>query len=290
MLDSFIRWFDDYLRQHEPPAIIKGIVSLLGFASLAGTVFGSEAIRIGGFIGVSLAIIGSMLLTLAYSRKIRLETGLERSLLQRYCNFIADKPVPAILIKKWEQLVIVQENGDCKEVVTIRAEVLRKELYFIRLLISTTWQQTAKLRHQVAVKVRSLTVEGERGIEWHVTKTWIANDRLHLLAHLDSPAKKGGEINLEMEKVWPGKCQPLMRDKQSDSFTLEFSKLMPVERVEYEVRLPENRDAHLEAVGFAQPHPEMRVERRRKGDNFSFHFIAEKIPTSQEVGMRLQIK
>jgi len=291
MLESLIEWLDAYILDRDAPAIIKSAIGLLGFASLLGAVFGSEAVRIVGVSIVALLFLVAVLALLGDRRRLHDDSDTQRKLLRRYCDFIMNDNKPIVQIVEWKQTVDVTREGDVTEYVNLRAIVLRKELYFLRLRIGAGWAQPPRYRKKVKVRVRSLDVNGTaKGPKWNTTVSWLEDGRLHLIAHLHDPVQQGRQINIEMKRVWPGKCLPLMRQGGADIFTFRFDKLMPMESVSYEVKLPVGCDAYYEAIGFEEPHGQMKIERKGRGDAVSICFSAAKIPLDRKVGMRLELR
>jgi hypothetical protein len=290
MLRSFITWLDNYLAGEGPSAVVKAAIGFMSFAAVLGAILGSTAIRTGALVVVIFVILALMLILLADRRRIQWEADEHRRLLTLYCDFIIDRPKPAIRVLKWEQVVFIEPNGDSRETIMIHGIVLRDKLYFLALKASSRWEQPDWYRSKVKVKARSLTVDGARGTSWALTSSWRSDGQMDLLAHLHQPATYGSEIRLEIERYWPGKCIPLMVKNHPDEFTLRFTELMPMEDATYEVVLPSGVDAYYEPIGFTQPNGNYSIKSDRKQGRCTFVFVAKSMPPNQSIGIRLEIK
>lgn len=291
MLESFVEWLDKYVVEKGNATVVRSVVGLVGFASLLGAIFGSsELVRGGAFVGLLLLILASGLALIADRRRIKNDREIYRKLLTRYCNFIIDDDRPLVQITRWNQVVDVARNGDVVERLKISLTPLREKLYFLRFRMGAGWDQPSRYRDRVRVDVRSISIEDERGPRWNVTQSWLEDGMLHVFAHFHQPALQGDEVHLEIKKVWPGKCYPLMQAGVPDSFTLVFASIMPVANVLYEVRLPSKLNAYHEPVGFRPSSNGMRIMRDESDERLTLKFVADAIPQGVEVGMRLELK
>lgn len=291
MLRSFIDWLDEFLAERGAADVIKAIVGLLGFAALLGVLLGSTAIKAGAVVSVILAVVSIILLLVADRRRLQKLADRYSRLLTRYCDFIADDPRPTVLVKEWSQLVKIARNGDVEEFVTIRAVSLREQLYFLTLRVGASWDQPHKYKRKVKVNIRSLLVDGQMGPRWNVTSSWLADGRLNLLAHLHDPVEHSQELTIRMERVWPGKCIPLMIHHDPDHFTLRFDRAMKIEAATYVVVLPAGCEAHYEPIGFNSSDARfvLNYERNSEG-RATFTLRVQGLDPDQRVGMRLELK
>jgi hypothetical protein len=291
MLRSFIDWLDDYLDGQGPSAVPKAIVGLLGFAALLGAILGSAAVRAGAIVVVLLLVLATMLILLRDRRRIRQDAYQYRRLLSRYCNFLADRPKAIVRLDRWEQVAIVEPNGDTKEVIQVHATALRKELYFLQFTFYPGWEQPARYHKRVKLSVRVVRVDGTRGPDCDVTHSWTPDGGMDVIAHLHSPAVLGSEIHLEIEWHWPGKFQPLARDRKPDDFTLLFTNLTPVVIAQYMAILPPGEDVYYSPIGFSESDEDYEISSERRTDGrVACSFTGRSIPIGQRVGMKLQLK
>jgi hypothetical protein len=124
-----------------------------------------------------------------------------------------------------------------------------------------------------------------------MTPSWLPDGRLEMLAHLHSPVSKNTEIQIEMEREWPGKCVPLMKERGPDTFVFNFSRALHIEHATYVVVLPKGADAYYEPIGFHQPNGNFSVTPGRNRDGRSeFKLTVKDIPPDTRIGMRLQLK
>jgi hypothetical protein len=292
MFKSFVAWLDIYISREEPSTVLKALIGLMAFTGLLGTIFGSQAIRIGAFVVVILLIASAILLLLADRQRLRKEYNTHRKLLERYCDFvISNNSDPLVSIDSWTQTVFVHRNGDVKEILTIRAVALREEVYFIRFIEGSSWNQPERYRRRVHINARSLRLNGNSGPRWRVTRSWRSDQRINSIIHFDSPVLKGEEVRLEVERTWPAKCLPLMRDRVADVFYFRTSDLMRIERAEYRVVLPTGYDAVYEPVGFVETDSEFSMDATTDAEGRKVvAFKAARIPEHRKIGMRLELK
>ena len=292
MFKSFIAWLDSYISREEPSSVLKALVALMAFAGLLGTIFGSQAIRVGAFVVVMMFIISVMLLLLADRRRLQREYDTHRELLTRYCNFVIDNSSePLVSIEDWMQTVYVYPNGDVREVLVLKATALREEVYFIRLKAGCRWDQPEKYRRDAKVIARSLTVNGVSGPRWNVTTSWISAQKMTSILHLHQAIKHGENIFFEVVRTWPAKCMPLMRQGEAETFSFKTTGLLKIQHVDYSVVLPVGFDAVYEPIGANEPNAQVSIEAQddREGRRV-FRLRANKVPTLKEIGIRLELK
>jgi hypothetical protein len=251
MFKSFVTWLDSYIAQRGPARVIGDLVGLLSFAGLLGTLFGSQTVRAGAFIAAGLLVLVGILFVLADRRRLQRDYNVHRDLLGKYCDFIVDhRPEPLVLVNEWDQTVFIQRNGDVREKLTIKAVALREEVYFIRFYAGSEWDQPEKQRNKVRINARSLKVNGKQGPHWNVTKSWLSSKRMAMIVHLHAPIRQGQEICLNIERFWPKKCQPIMRDHNAEDFYFQSGKVLQIDKVTYRVVFPGEYNVTYEAIGF----------------------------------------
>ena len=250
MLRSFVAWLDDYLAGEDSSAVVRSAIGLMGFAVLLGVILGNTAVKLGALAAAILVILSLMLILLRDRKTLKREIYWRDELLIRYCDLLYDQSQSVALVKDWNQVVTIERSGDVRELITIRAVALQ-ELYFLRIRADAKWDQPRRYRRRVRVDFRSINSAGDRGPSWHVMRSWLSDGRLEMLAHLHSPIPKGTAIQVEVEREWPGKSTPLVKEGISDYFGFFFSNALRIEHGTYVVVLPEGVGARPSHV-----HPE----------------------------------
>ncbi|HYQ69343.1 hypothetical protein [Actinophytocola sp.] len=287
MLDGFITWLDSYISRERPSAVMRGMIGLMAFAGLLGTVSGKQAIRAGAFVVVIVIAVSTMLALLADRRRLTRENDTNRGLLSRYCDSIAENSGdPLVRIEHWRQHVEVRPNGDVTETLTLRAVALRRQVEFIRLTAGCRWDQPDRYRRRVQVIARSLTINGAPGTRWNVTTSWRSVQKLTSVLHLHVPIKRGQMVTFEVTRTWPAKCRPLING-EAEEFTLRTTSLLDIQHVEYTIVLPQGAQAVYEEIGAGEPDVQLSTD--ADGGRI-FTWRAEKTPTLTEVGIRLELK
>ncbi|WP_439381599.1 hypothetical protein [Amycolatopsis lexingtonensis] len=290
MFRSFVTWLDSYLAQRGAPRVIGDLVGLLSFAGLMGTIFGSQLIRAGAFTSAGLLVIVVILFLLADRQRLQREYETHRKLLTRYCNFIiTHRPAPRILVEEWDQTVYIQRNGDVHERIILRAKAVREEVQFIRLYAGSEWEQPEKQRNKVRVNARSLKPDGKPGPSWNVTKSWLSSNKMAMVVHPHSPIKQGEEIHLEIERSWPQKCRPIMRDGDAENFHFHNGKVLQIDKVTHRVVFPGKFDISYEAIGFEDDRSTgTYITSNQDGDGRTVVTLhIDHVPANAECGMHL---
>jgi hypothetical protein len=291
MFRSFIAWLDLYISRETSASILKSLVGLMAFAGLLGTIFGSQAIRVGAFVIVIVFVISVILGLLADRRDLQQRYRATRELVTRYCDFVVENSAePLVAIETWHQTVYIQPNGDAREVIIIRAVALREKVYFIRLTAGSRWDQPQRYRRSVEVTAHSLTVNNRAGPSWLVTTSWRSSQKMTAILHLHEPVKQGEEVRFEVVRTWPAKCRPLMRDDETESFVFRATRILDIRHVEYTIVLPHGFEAVHEPVGHLDPDVQLSVvdERDPEGRRM-FTWRADRVPADKAIGVRLEL-
>lgn len=261
MFKSLLEWLDDYLQREGIKAAITGVVGFLAFVGLMGNLLGREYVRGAGAIVIVLCVIILALLLLQDRSELKKKHDSHHKFLRRYCDFIAEHHSrPLIRITLWKQVAFIQPNGDVREILRINAVAQRREVYFLRFRAGgSEGEQSKRQQRRVKVNARAITVDGQRGPRWEVTRSWLPDGRLNSIVHFHEPVRKGGKIDIEIERFWPGKCAPLMREGATEPFTFRFTGLMPADAIEHTVVLPLGFSAYYGTVGFVEPDPKFSV-------------------------------
>lgn len=293
MLKSFVAWLDSYLAHRGAPAVIAGLVGIMSFAGLLGTVLGSQTVRAGAFAAVALLVVAGILFVLADRRRLQREYNIHRDLLAKYCDFIVDhRPEPLVLANEWDQTVFIQQNGDVRERLVVKATALREEVYFIRFYAGSEWEQPEKYRKKVRINARSLKVNGKSGPRWNVTRSWLSSKQMVMIVHLHSPVRAGEEIRLEIERFWPKKCQPLMCQGEPDDFIFHTGKMLQIDKVTFRVVFPGECNVSYDAIGFvddATTGVHIGSERDADGRRVVTLYV-DHLPVDARYGMKLDVE
>jgi len=291
MFDDFIAWLDEYLSTHERSSVLKAAVGLVAFASLLGAFFGSQTIRVGAFVVVMFCLMSGVLLLLADRHNIQQERDVYRQRLDWYYEELTDlSPEPLIAVERWVQRVEIQPSGDVREVLTIEAVAPRDHVFFVRLTARSLWDQPRRQLRKLRQSACTVKADESLGPNWRIHTSW-EGEKLVSYLDLDSPIRRGQAILFRLERTWPGKCQPMMRDKKAEVFRLRTTKGLEIRRAEYTVVLPEGISAKYELIGEGEPDVQLTAgEEKRKGGCREYYWCADKVPAHIAVGIRLQLK
>jgi hypothetical protein len=290
MFDDFTKWLDDYLRTHEPSSVMKAAVGLVAFASLLGAFFGSQVIRVGAFVVVMFCLMSGVLLLLADRHSLMQERDDYLHRLNWYYEVLTElSPEPLIAVERWEQRVEIQLNGDVREVLTIEAVAPREHVFFARLTARSLWDQPRRQLRGLKQTVCTVKADGTLGTNWRIHSSW-EGDKLVSYLDLDPAIRRGQVIRFQLERTWPGKCQPMMRNKQAESFVLRTTNGLEIRRAEYKVILPENISAKYELVGADEPDVQLTVDEEKESDGRRvYKWCVDKCPAHTAVGIRVQL-
>lgn len=291
MFGSLVSWLDDYLDGEDSSVIVKAVIGIMSFAALVGVVLGNVAIKTGLLVAVILVFLSLMLLLLRDRKRLKYEINVRDELLTRYCDRLYDEGQSIVRVKDWHQVATIGDSGDVQELITIQAEVLQDNLYFLRFRTDPKWAQPRRYRSGVRFSFRGVNSVGDRGPSWWVTPLWLPDGRFEMLAHSHSPIPRGTEIRIEVEREWPGKCVPLVKGRGSDSFGFYFSNALRIEHAEYVVVLPKGVEVYYEPAGFQLPHPDfaLRGGRNREG-RYEVTLTVDNLPVDTHIDMLLQRK
>jgi hypothetical protein len=258
---------------------------------LLGVILGNMAVKLGALVAAILVVLSLMLILIRDRKTLKREINSRGELLTRYCDHLYDESQSVAIVKDWNQVATIEKNGDVRELISIRAVALQDYLYFLRLRTDAKWTQPHRYRRRVRVNFRSINNAGDRGPSWQVTPSWLADGRLEMLAHLHSPIPKGTEIQIEVEREWPGKCAPLINEGALDSFGFYFSHALQIEHAKYVAVLPKGVEVYYEPAGFQQPNPNFSVQGSRNQDGrFEVVLTVNNLPVDTHIDMRLQRK
>lgn len=290
MLRELTSWLDDYLQTEGPPAVVKAVLGILSVTALPGAVFGGLLVKAAALVVAVCAVTGLGIVLLADRSSLRRELEEHQQLVRRYCSHIRREEEPFYQVTSWHEVcAVTNDRGNTESVVRMKIRVLRPDMLFFRFRFSCNWAQPTRHRRRVQTQVRSIKVDGAPGIRLRTTRSWVADDRMHILAHFEKPPREGSEISLAMSVKWPQRCAPLMIARQPDSFVLVFSE--PISCARYEVILPSGRKAFCEPVGFEHGDESFSLEESDDADGRTHYvFEAFDLEPGHPAGMKLELK
>ncbi|QFZ17676.1 hypothetical protein [Saccharothrix syringae] len=288
MLDRFVQWLDDLLAEEGAAAVVRAVLGLMSFAMLLAAVFGNAAVKAGAFVVTTLVVLSLGLVLLSRQRVLKRRVEENVALVAKYSKMVADDRHPSYQVIKWEEHLVVEANGDARKSLTIRAKVVN-DLQVLRLVEGCRWPQPARYRSRVRVDVRKLLVGDLPGASLSTTKAWVEDGKLVLIVHFPRPPRLGSEINIAIGFEWPGRCEPLVRNRVPEDFVMRFQT--PVVYASYKVVLPRGTDAYVEPVGFDENENGFFAgPSAEENGRPVFLFDGFDLPERRTIGMRLELK
>ena len=290
MLRESTRWLDDTLRDHEPTVALKASLGVATFAILLGTFFGSQTIDTLTFAAVIVCLAITVLLLLADRHAVRLERDTYLHRLNWYYEVLSKLgPEPLIAVDNWEQTVEIMPNGDTHEVQIIDAVAPREVIFFARLTAKSRWQQPKRHLKKITMTARRVNADDSLGPLWNVMTSW-EGDKLVAYIDLDPPLRRGETIRFRVERTWPAKCRPMMRDNKAEDFLLRTTSALEIKFVRYSVVLPRELEAAYELIGEGEPDVQLLGDVTEQNGRKIYSWYAEKVPGDTWIGIRLQLK
>lgn len=290
MFHDFTQWLDEYLRDHEPSAVLKAAVSLLAFASLLGAFFGSQTIRMGAFVAVVFSLMSGVLLLIADRHGVKQERDIYLQRLNWYYEVLSKlSPEPLIAVDRWEQTVEILPNGDTHEVQTVDAVTPRDVIFFARLSARSRWDQPKRHLRRITMTAQRVKSDGSLGPLWNITSSW-AGDKLISYLDLDPPIRRGQTVRFRLARTWPAKCQPMMRHGRAEDFKLRTTKLLEIRAATYTIVLPKGFEAVYELIGEEEPDVQLSADTDEENGRKTYTWRADKVPANTWIGIRLQLK
>ncbi|MBB4904747.1 hypothetical protein [Actinophytocola algeriensis] len=290
MLRKSTRWWDVYRRDHEPSAALKTALGATAFASLLGTFFGDGTIDTVTFAVSIVCLVIGILLLLADRHGVRQERDTYLHRLNWYYEVLSKLgPEPLIVVDNWEQTVVIMPNGDTHEVQIIDAVAPREMVFFARLTARSRWRQPKRQLRRITMTARRVNADNSLGPSWHVMAAW-EGDKLVAYIDLDPPLRRGETIRFQVERTWPAKCRPMMRDNKPEDFLLRTTSALEIKFVRYSVVLPEEFEAAYELIGEGEPDVQLIGDMTEQHGRKTYTWYAEKVPEYTWIGIRLQLK
>jgi hypothetical protein len=288
VLKSFAQWLEKFLQDEGAVGFVKGLFGLVAFGAVLSTLFGTVAIRATFVIGAIVLVL--LLLAHLMTRVAKLETESREhcELLSQYSYMLMELQPSQFDIKVWDQVAVIEANGDTQEYITVNAVIRHAEAKFFRLRFGPGWDQPKWIQKKVDAKVRSLLVDGTMGPSFLVTSHWSADGKLDMVSHFHSPAEVDSEIRLGMEWTWPKKCVPLMVNKKPDPFTFYFRQ--PVERATYTIILPSGVDVHWDVIALNRIRDDFEITRKTDAGRVEIKLAINNLPANRRAGMLLELK
>jgi hypothetical protein len=283
-------WLDDYLRDHEPSTALKSALGLVTFASLVGTFSDSRPIRMVAFVGIILCLLTGILLLLADRHGVRQERDTYLQRLNWYYDVLSKlNPEPLIAVDNWEQTVEIMPNGDTHEIQIIDAVAPREVIFFARLTAKSRWQQPKRQLRKITMTARRVNADDSLGPLWNIMSSW-EGDKLVAYLDLDPVLRRGETIRFRVERTWPAKCRPMMRDNKPEDFLLRTTNALEIKYVKYSVVLPKGHEAVYELIGEGEPDVQLLGDVTEQNGRKTYTWYAEKVPENTWVGIRLQLR
>jgi hypothetical protein len=290
MLRKSTKWWDDYLRDHEPSAALKTTLGAVAFASVLATLFGGETIDVVAFAASIACLLIGILLLLTDRHDVRQERDTYLQRLNWYYDVLSKLgPEPLITVENWEQTVEIMPNGDTREVQIIDAVAPREVVFFARLTASSRWRQPKRQLRRITMTARRVNADNTLGPSWNLMSSW-EGDKLVAYIDLDPPLRRGETIRFQVERFWPAKCVPMMRYGQAEKFILRTTSALEIKYVKYSVILPREHEAAYELIGEGEPDVQLLADMTEQNGRKIYTWYAEKVPEYTWVGIRLQLK
>lgn len=133
---------------------------------------------------------------------------------------------------------------------------------------------------------RRVNADDSLGPPWNVMQSW-EGDKLVAYIDLDPPLHQGETVRFRVERAWPAKCRPMMRDDRAEDFLLRTTSALEIRYVKYSVVLPKDRDAALELIGVGEPDVQLLGDVTERDGRKTYTWYAQKVPEHTFIGVRL---
>jgi len=283
------------LRGLTKPGILRFGLTLLSLTGALSFIVNATTL-ISYIAAVSFLSLAGMLGQTVVSRsRLREKNRRDSELFERYIKEISTRAQFYWKMTELKKTLEVDQNGDARDHVTVKAVAVDQELTFFRLHLGCGWNQPLRQRRKVTVRACSPLVDGVGGVDHEVTTSWISQEKLEILVHFHSPVPAGDSFVVLMSIHWPGKCKPFMKDGKTDAFTIHFQA--PIGLVEYALKFPEGFEARCQPIGFeqdgiehvaleppkSQKSPVFKIEASGVGANCRFGILLQQKTGSHDV-------
>ncbi len=282
MLRSFPPRLEKHVLTGGAPGLALGV---LAFGSVLAALFGGPVTKAVAVV-VAVVLMAALFATFVARRHHeRAERARDRRLVARYCDVLQRTRGAPLHIKMWDDVTVIDTRGGAVETVKVIAEVRDQDTHFFRFRIGSAWDQPESHRSEVVCVVRN----SGGGPKYETTKTWLADGRLEVLAHLPAPAVVGADLRIMLTLTWPGMCEPLVRDRLPDDYTLRFARAVAL--VRYVIVLPEGENASVERIGFDREEKGYQVKAApNAAGRTEVSLIAHDVPAKRRFGLRLGLE
>jgi hypothetical protein len=288
MFRSFIAWLDNYTAEEEPSSLLKSLIGLLSFSVVLGAIVGSVAIKAGVLLVGLLIVILSALALLADRRQLNRAIESNQRTLDKYASLLQERLDWSCRIASWEQTNRIQANGDTTQVVTVSGVAMSDRLDFFRLTVGAGWRQPRKYRNKASIEVRGLDSNGRPGPRCDIITSWGSDDTLLTIVHLPQALDRGQEFRIQAKIEWPGKCRPLVVDREGEDFCVSMRR--DTDMLRYSVILPEGMIAYCRPVGFNANDTNFSLSTESRGDVAKYSLEVSELPAFRRVGIRLEVE
>ncbi|MBB5958341.1 hypothetical protein FHS29_004949 [Saccharothrix tamanrassetensis] len=290
MLDRFLSFLDDYLVDRGVTGLLKAAIGILAFGSVLSVAFGSLAVKAACLTIAALFVAGTMTILARNQLRLRGKMNRQVAMFNHYQALIYRELGPLWRIDRWEEDVEVASNGDATASILVHFFVERDRMPFCMIRLGSKWDQPLSSKRKVQVVARNIESDGSGGTRVDETQRWLPDGRLEVLTHFRSaPPKKGQQVCLRFDVVWPQKVAPLMRFRQPDEFLI--SMLNPLTFLSYRVTLPAGTAVRASPVGLQAGVDDYRLKMSTTGGNRPVaELTAQDIAADRKFGMRLDLE
>ncbi len=248
MVRSFVLWLQDYVVHVGMIGVVEGALGILAFAGLLSALLGSVAIKAGALVAAGLCTLGLLVVLVADRTALLLRSQLESQLIHRYCRDFTASYGYAWTVLEWDQLTVIESNGDSVQTIKCSAVVEWERLNFFSFWHGPGWDGLPdRLRRKVKISVRNPVVGQEGGTRSDVTWFWIKRNTVEVLAHFRESAKRGDIIGMAADLHWPSGCRRLVRGECAEDFTVHFPTELRV--IRQTIVMPSGCEVFYEAIG-----------------------------------------
>ena len=135
---------------------------------------------------------------------------------------------------------------------------------------------------------RRVNSDDSLGPLWHIMSSW-EGDKLVAYLDLDPFLRRGETLRFRVERTWPAKCRPMMRDNKAEDFLLRTTSALEIRFVKYSVILPKQHEAVYELIGVGEPDVQLLATVTEQNGRKTYSWYAEKVPDHTAIGIRLQL-
>jgi hypothetical protein len=289
MLREFMAWFESYLSRAGVVGLVEGGLGVLAFGGALSVVLGDSSAKAGAIVTVLVATLGSILLLAASRAEWRRRSELSERLLIQHCRGFVQDNRSSWKVTRWMEHQRIDDNGDAVVLITAQAVVTCDILGFYRFYVGCGENQPKKVRRRVDVRVHSVEAGSVGGTRREVTKHWVDDGRMEVLAHFPAPVYRGSEFSVVIEMRWPARSKKLVVDRLPDDFCVRVQP--PLDLLEYTVVLPPGEDAFYDPIGFRSDDPDFLLASRSNSSGCQeISLTGRDVPVAGRIGLRVDLK